>query len=439
MLQRLVVPFASWIRTREIFLAVFPAALAVIVAFVIAMQFVKPAPPRSIVMTTGGETGAYFAFGNRYREILKESGVDLQVKTSAGSIENIKRLGDPAAGFHVGLLQGGIGSTKDTPEIISIGRVFHEPLWVFYRGAAIERLSQLAGRRIAVGPEGSGTRPLALAMLGANKVSEGTATLLPATGAAAVEALRKGEVDAVFLVQAPEAPLVQQLLRAEDVKLLSFPQAEAYTKLFPYLARVVLPQGVIDLVGNLPARDIELVAPTAALVVRDDTHPAIVSLLAEAAQEVHGRAGLFNKAGEFPTAHDPAFEMSADAQRYYKQGAGGLRRVLPFWLANFVERMAIMLVPALTVLLPLVKVVPWLYRWRIRQRLFYWYRQLRQLEERVVSVTGGESVAKLKLELDEIDQSVSLVPAPIEFAEQFYNLRSHVELVRQRLGPRAAA
>lgn len=437
MLQKYMTPFTAWIRTREVFLVIFPAILAVLAAFLITLQFVKPAPPSSLVMTTGGEAGAYFGFGKRYQAILAESGFKLDVRSSAGSIENLERLNRPGSGFQAGLLQGGIGSAKEAPELLSLGRVFHEPLWVFYRGAPVERLSELAGKRIAIGPEGSGTRVLALALLGANKISAGNATLLPATGGPAVEAMRKGEIDVVFLALAPQAQLIQDLLRATDVRLMSFGQADAYTKLFPYLAKVVLPQGVIDLVANIPDRDVVLVAPSAALVVRQETHPALIALLAEAVQEVHGKVGLFNKAGEFPTLHDPEFEMSADAERFYKQGRTFLRRMLPFSVANFAERMVVLLVPLITVMVPLMKILPWMYKWRIRQRLFHWYRKLRELEKRVNSSTVSTSVAGLTAEIDEIDQSISMVPAPIEFAEQFYNLRSHVELVRQRLATRS--
>lgn len=438
MLQKFVTPFTAWIRTRETIMVVFPAAFVILAAFLFALQFVQPPPSRSVLMTSGGEAGAYHGFGLRYQQILAQSGVRLDVRPSAGSIENLQRLRSAGSGFQVGLLQGGIGNAREAPELVSLGRVFHEPLWVFYRGDARERLGNFAGLRIAIGPEGSGTRVLALALLAANNISATNSMLLPTTGPAAVEAMRKGEIDAVFLALAPQAALVQELLRTRDVRLLSFSQAEAYTKLFPYLAKVVLPQGVIDLVGNIPDRDVTLVAPTAALVARGELHPALIALLAEAAQEVHGNVSLFAKAGEFPTLHDPEFEMSADAERFYKQGRSFLRRVLPFWLANFAERMAVMLVPLVTVMLPLMKIVPWLYRWRIRQRLFHWYRKLRELEKRVNASTLVASVPELRAELDEIDQSVSLVPAPIEFAEQFYNLRSHVELVRQRLETKAA-
>ena len=424
----------SLVQGREWLLAAGPAALLILAAFWLALRFVPPAPPKVVTITTGGEAGAYYAFGKRYAEILKQRfGVDLQVRASAGSVENLRRLADPGSGVSIALLQGGIGNAQEAPDLVSIGRVFHEPLWVFYRGPDMDRLSALQGKRIAVGPEGSGTRVLAAKLLNASGVAEPASRFSPLTAKPAVDAMLAGQLDAVVLALAPQAPLIQELLRLKEVKLMSFAQGDAYTKVYPYLAKLTLPQGVFDLAANVPDRDVSLIGPQAALVVRKDLHPAIVALLAEAAQEVHGKAGLFNKAGEFPSQYDPDFEMDGDALRFYKSGPTFWKRVLPYALANFVERTQVLLVPLLTVLLPLMKAVPWLYRYRIRRRVLYWYRQLKDLEEKVAGLPRGADTTALRSEVERIDQAISLVPAPIAFAEQFYNLRTHVDLVRQRL------
>ncbi|HRD74745.1 MAG TPA: TAXI family TRAP transporter solute-binding subunit, partial [Hyphomicrobiaceae bacterium] len=250
----------SGLQLRELVLVVGPALLAVLLAVVAAARFVEPAPPMSLIITTGGEKGGYFAFGRRYAQILAKSGVKLVVEPSAGSIENIKRLGTPEGRWSVALLQGGIADAKTAPDVLSLGRIFLEPLWVFYRSAdSLDRLAQLKGQRIAIGPEGSGTRQLAVALLSANAITETTATLLPLSGQEAADALDKGAVDAVFLVLAPEAPLIQALLRSTSVKLMSLSQSEAYTRRFPYLSKIVLPRGVVDLVANIPAQDVEMV------------------------------------------------------------------------------------------------------------------------------------------------------------------------------------
>ena len=335
-------------------------------------------------------------------------------------------------------MQGGIANTQTAPEVVSIGRVFYEPLWVFYRGPDAERLTEFKGKRLAVGPEGSGTRALAMDLLKANGIAADNSTLAPLTGQPAVDALKAGQIDAVFLAVAAQAPMVQGLLRDRDVKLMSFTNADAYTKLYPYLARLDLPQGVFDLVANVPSRPVTLIGPQAAIVVRNDLHPAIVALLSEAAQEVHGKVGLFNKAGEFPTQHDPEYEMDQDATRYYKSGPTFWKRVLPFHIANLVERLIVLLVPLATVMIPLAKAVPWLFKYRIRRRIHFWYKELQGLETRLAELPAGASTAEVAQDLDEADDAIRSIPSPVQFAEQFYNLRAHVDLVRQRIALRNA-
>ena len=429
---------ASWLQGREWLLTVGPAILLVLAAVPITLRFVAPGPPKFVTITTGGEAGAYYAFGRRYAEILRRSGVELKVLPSAGSVENLARLRDRASGVSVALLQGGIGSSSEAPNVNSLGRVFHEPMWVFYRGDTIDKLAQLKGRRIAIGAEGSGTRMLSLKLLEINGIPPTAASLSPLTNQPAVDAMKAGQLDAVFVALAPQAPLIQSLLRDADIKLMSFSQGEAYSRLFPYLAKLTLPQGVIDLAANIPAQDVALLAPTAALVARDDLHPAIVALLAEAAQEVHGKVSLFARPGEFPSTHDPEFEMDQDALRFYKSGPTFWKRFLPFWVANLAERLTVLMVPLLGVMLPLSKAVPAIYRWRIRQRLLLRYRQMKDLEARLAELPRGANTQMLRAELDRLEDSVAATRVPIQFSEQYYDLRAHLDQVRQRLAVRTA-
>lgn len=421
-------------KFRELLLIVGPVALLVAAVVWVALRFVEPAPPKTLVMSTGGQSGGYYQAGLRYAAILKRHGITLDVRQSAGSLENVARLKDAGSGVSVALVQGGISNSKETPGLVSLGRMFVEPLWVFYRGAeTIDRLHQLKGKTIAVAPEGSGTRHLTMALLAPNQVTAETATLLPISGKEAADALLDGRADAVFLALSPEAPIVQALLRSPEIKLMSFAQGDAYTRLFPFLQRIVLPQGAIDLVRNVPPQDVTLVAPVAALVAREGLHPALTGLLIEAAREVHGAGGLFHRVGEFPRALDPEFDVSDDAERYYKSGPSALKRNLPFWLATFIERMIVIAVPLAGALVPLFKIGPWLYRERVRRRLFYWYGRLKALEAGVAGDRERINVAEFRAEADKIEEAVSVLPIPITFADQHYTLRAAIDLVRQRL------
>jgi TRAP transporter TAXI family solute receptor len=423
------------LQARELALILGPAIVLVLLAFLLAYQFVEPAPPRHITITTGSESGAYYTYAKRYAAILARSGVTLDVLPSKGSVENLARLEDPKGDVQVALLQGGIGNGAAAPGLMSLGRVYLEPIWLFYRDDHhVERLTDLVGKRVIVGPEGSGTRALAEILFTRSGVTADNATLLPDGSDAVLAALTGDKADAALLVLAPEAPLIQELLHTPGIELMSFTQAEGYARVLPYLQHVTLPRGTADFAHDIPGSDIELLAAQTALVARDSLHPALANLLASAAQEVHSERTLFQRARDFPKAEDPDFPMSADAARAYKQGPSFLKRHLPFWAAAFLERMMVMALPLAGILVPLVRIVPKLYEWRLRQRVLYWYGQLKKLERRYRAAKSPAEVAECRTELDRIDAAVGNIPLPVRFSYDLYSLRGAVELVRNKLG-----
>jgi len=425
--------------SRDFWGTLLPALAILGAAFWIAFQFVQPAPPKKVVMTGGAEGGAYEGYAVQYRDKLASEGIELDLRRSAGSVENLKRLMDDNSGVGIGFVQGGIARAGDDEDLMSLAGLYYEPLWVFYRGGAeLDHASRLRGRRIAIGPEGSGTRPLALQVLALAGMDARNTTFLDLDANHAAEALARGQIDAAMMIADTDSPPVVRLLHDKSVKLMSFGQAEALTRHLPFLSHVVLPEGGIDFAANLPARDVHLVAPTANLVVRDDIHPALITLLLQAATEIHGGPGLLRKAGEFPSGKGVDLAMSLDAERYLKSGPPFLQRHLPFWMAVFIDRMVVMLVPVLAILIPVVRFTPTVYAWRIKSRIYRWYGKLKVLEIDMQSAKSAEEVRALIERLDAIEQSVSRIPTPLAFSEYLYNLRSHIDLVRARLDRRAA-
>jgi TRAP transporter TAXI family solute receptor len=423
---------------REWLVILVPIAVLVIAAFALTSRFIKPAPPDTITITTGGETGAYYRFAHRYRDILKRDGIKLEIKTSAGSIQNLARLRGATPEASVAFVQGGTTDPEDSNSMLSLGRMFYEPLWVFHRlPNHTDRLTQLRGKRIVVGPAGSGTRHLAMQLLAANEVNASNATLMEISSKAAAEALVAGEVDAAFFVSAPDTEIVQQLLRAPKIRLMSFAYAEAYAKRFSSLAHITLHKGVIDLAHNIPARDIELVAAVALVAVRDDIHPALQFVLTQAASEVHRAPGIFNTDNHFPQSQSTELPMSTAAERFHKSGPPFLQRYLPFWVAVLMDRLMVLLIPVIAILLPLIKIMPFLYTWRVRRRLWHWYDELKKVEIAMADVP--EDREKYLKQIEDIDDAVSGIPVPIEYSEHYYQLRSHVEFVRRRLNTQTAA
>jgi uncharacterized protein len=421
-------------RLREIALIALPVLALVVGTFVLAYQFVEPAPPRKIALTTGNALGAYHSYGKKYQAALAKSGITIDLKPSAGTIENLARLTDPNSGVQAGLVQGGLANAEKHPGLTSLGRMYLEPLWLFHRAdITITRLTDLAGKRVAVGPDGSGTRPLVTAILKASAITAENTTFLGPGSSDAADMLVAGQADAAFFALAAESEITQKLLRNPALKAYSFSQADALTRLYPYLTKIVLPAGVVDMAANIPAQDVTLVAPAATLVVRGDLHPAVVGLLVDAAKSIHGGAGLFQRPGEYPQAVDTEIPMDEDAARYYKNGLPFLQRYLPFWLAVFLERMTVMIIPIATILLPLFKVVPMVYQWRIKQRMLYWYDQLKKLERQIRNDRSPGRIEGYKAEIHRIEDAVSVIPMPLAFSDQLYTLRSAVDLVRQRI------
>jgi len=426
---------ARLVAVRYLLATAWPIVLITAIGLIVAYQFVEPEPPRKMTISTGSEAGAYYAYAQRYAPLLAEKGITLEVMTSAGSLENLQRLESGEA--DIAFVQGGIVPPADDPEstrLRSLGSVSYEPVWVFYGGAEpIDKLYQLAGQRVAIGEEGSGIRGLALQLLAANDIPAQSRNLLPMASLAAAEALQQGQIDATFVVAAQEAPVVQVLLRSSGLSVVSFSQADAYLRLFPFLSKIVLPQGVVDLVRDVPPQDTVLLATTANVVVRDDLHPALANLLLQAMTEVNGKGGFFQHAGEFPAYKDHSLVLSDDARRYYESGPPFLQRYLPFWLAVLVERLFVMALPLIMLSLPLLKLAPAIYNWRVRSKVFRCYGDLKFLENDLRHHYDPLRHQDYVARLDRIEDDASTRSIPLAFTDLLYTLREHINLVREKL------
>ena len=433
----------SW---RDLAVSLGPAVLLVAGAIWFVMAWLQPAPPNHLTITSGPPGTRNWLAAEQYKKILAENGVTLTVLPSQGSPDNLARLTDPRQSVDVGFVQGGLTDPGTDAHLISLGSIGYLPLVVLYRGAPIERLSQLSGKRLALGVPGSGTRELGLKLLALNGIapngktagaptSGGPTEILDAAHDDAAQALIDGRVDAAFLSgDSTQVPVLTKLVRIPGIRIFSFAQAPAYTRRVPYLTDITLPMGVIDLATNLPASDVHTLAPTVELIARDTLHPALSDLLLQAAQEVQGRPTVLQKAGEFPSpvVHGD-IPLSDDAARFYKSGKRFLYKLLPFWMASLVNRMLFIAVPLIVVLIPGLRLVPLLYGWRVRARIYRWYGVLIALERDALGEHTREEGQKLLQQLDEIEAAVNRLRMPLAFAGQFYVLREHIDFVRDRL------
>ena len=400
------------------------------------MEHFNPAPPSTITIATGAKGGTYDFFAQQYREKLARAHVTLNIRITDGTSENIRLLEDPTSDVQVAFVVGGASNSQEAPGLLSLGRVDYQVFWLFYRGTeTLDHLTQLKGKRIGVGPEGVVTTRV----LDAAGVNSQSATLLPFTGSAAVDALLDGRLDAIFVALAPESSIIQPLLRDPNVRLMSVSQTDALTRIFPDLVRLVLPQGVIDLEHNIPPNDINLIGTTNAVVVREDLHPEIIDLLAKTLVEVHGRAGIFQRAGEFPTQTDPEFAFADGAREFYKNGPSYLNEYLSYWTVSLIKKIIAVVLSCAVVLVPFSRLVPNLSTWVVRDRMRDLYRRLRAVEAEMQTELTASQIDALQSSLEIIEQSANDSGVPVRHSDLFFELKTHIDLVRQRLTSRRAA
>ena len=422
----------SW---RDIMIVAAPALLVLAIGGWVAIKFVRPAPPNVIRLIGGPEGSTYLSTAEKYKKIIEGFGVKVEILPSKGSLDNLQQLANPKVKADVAFVQGGLTDGVDIKHLFSLGSIFAQGVMVYYRSPeTLDALYQLKGKRLAIGPEGSGTHALVVKLLKGNGI-EGEPTVMQNLGGEeAAQALVTGTIDVAFLMGDSATPKVQRKLReTEGVRMMNFRQADGYLRRFRFLSKLVVPEGAFDLGRNDPPQTVNLVGPTVELVARNDLHPALSDILISAAREVHGGAGMFRAAGEYPSPVERDFPISPDAERYYKSGGQFLYKRLPFWMASLIDRLLVVLVPLLVLIVPATRIAPTIYRWRVRSRIYRWYGALMAIERDMAADRTPEQHEQIAQRLDEIETSVNEIKTPLSFADQLYVLREHVSMVRHRL------
>lgn len=401
-----------------------------------AAHFLKPAPPRHIVLASGLEDGLLHKYAQRYIEILARSGVVVEERITNGPGDNLRLLEDPHSGVDIGFTQGGIAKFPEANDVVMLASLYYVPLWIFYRATdtfnhANNYVNELRNHRVAIGVKGSGARSLAESVFSLNDLTSDNMTMLPLSNGAALRALQSGEVDAAVFVDRADNQAVWTALHDPNLKLLSFGHAEAYPRLLSFITKLTLPAGVIDLAHDIPEKEVALIGTKEMLAARDGLHPALVNLLLDAAREIHGGQGFFEEAGDFPGIAKIDLRVSADADRHKRFGPSFLYQYLPFWVATLAERAIIVLLPLAAILFPLFHYLPQFLRWRVRSRVYRWYGELALLERDVAARTGTLPTDKWLADLERIERAVARMQTPAGFASEAYTLREHIGLVRR--------
>lgn len=431
MLKKIIIPDRSF---KKLLREWTPSLIIIVLACAAIYIFADPAPPKRLVIATGDGEGDYDTYAKLYKDTFKENGIDLIIRPSSGAQESLRELQDPKSDVGAAFVQDGLGSQDAQPDVSSLGSLYYEPVWIFYHGHKDwTRLAHLDGRKIAIGEQDSGTHQLALRLLKTSGITAENATLVSIGEDDAVEALKKDQVDVAIFIATPEDDFIKDLIHDPELHLMSLDQAEALSRQAPFLHHLVLPHGTMDIKKGLPEKDIDMVAPTATLLVKDSLHPALSYLLLKAASQIHSDPGIFEARNEFPIDKDFEFSISEEARTYYRSGTPFWMRYLPFWLATLVGRFLFLGLPVLALVIPIVKAVPQYFQWRAKNRIYQRYGELKFLETQIHPSSAHEKYEEYLQELDKIEERVNEMDVPLDFSDYVYDLREHIHFVRERL------
>ncbi|PLY04356.1 MAG: hypothetical protein C0625_16910 [Arcobacter sp.] len=421
-----------WMKYK-FFTVTIPIILLIGGAFYFTAGFIQPSPKKEITIATGSKTGNYYKTALEYKKLLEQDKVKVNLITSAGSMENIEILKNKKA--DIAFVQNGTIDNENTKGITSLASIYYEPLWVFYKndGYSIDYIIQLISKKISIGKEGSGTKDLSLNILKDNGISEENSTILNYDNNKAKEELIKGNIDAIFIVSSHNSDIVKELLEDPKINILSFKRAKAYSRKYTFLETLNLYEGTLDLYKNLPDQNINLLSTTANLVIREDIPEELTRLFLKKVKEVHNKKDLFAKSGEFPNTNNMLVELNVEAQRYFKNGDTWLEKIFPFWIASNIDRLKILIIPLLTLLLPLFKGFFPLYNWSMRSKIYRWYDEIRAIDNDIESLKPEDA----KEELEKIEKLRSEISketkVPLSFMGEYYNLQLHIDHVIYRL------
>jgi TRAP-type uncharacterized transport system substrate-binding protein len=399
----------------------------------LAFAVLRSVQQRTVFMAVYPEGSLNAELVKRYQQVLARNGIEVKLDPSAGALESLGDLRDPKSGVSVALVPGGITTKQDSPGLVSLGTVFYQPLWIFSRGRLPHGHLQFRGRRVSIGPEGSSSHALALELLGrAGWIDQKSTTLLALPPAESAQALIRGDINAATFVDGWESPIVQRLLRTDGVNLESIPRADALVRIYPYLNKLVLPAGAVDLVEPRPPTDVTLIGPKCSLVVRSDLHAVIQYRLLESAVEIHSTPSMFRAAGQFPAPESVDLPLSQYARDFYKTGSPFFLRRLPFWLAVLLEQPLVWLIPLLVILFPLFRLAPAVYDWAERRRIYRLYSELKALEDEMFYAADRGGHKNLIERLDRLEDRASRLSVPSAFKPLVYALRLHIDMVRHQ-------
>lgn len=404
-----------------------------IAGFFAILFFLKPLPPDTVVLASGQANSSIEAWAKRYQEYFKDAGVDLKLVPTSGAKENISLLEQKKV--DVALSQGGMTTTSE--DISSLGSIGYMPLWLFYRGKALEEDPHrfFSESKISINLPGSGTHFLVETLLEKHELSLGdNPGIVELSSAAGVNELLGGRIDAVALVAGMESGNVQKILEDPSIKIFNFQMAQAYANFIDYLELVTLPKGALDLHPVTPLTNIHMPATTTVILVDDNLHPAIQYLFLKASKELNRQhKPFFNRPGGFPAYTDLSVTESAIASRYYEKGLFPLDHYLPYWVSSFLERVWFYLLAGLAVIYPLLRFSP-RYRFvNFQLSITRAYGILKSIECELDRSASLEEIENQADALEALTRSAKTLWVPEGGKEAYYQLMQNIGVVMDEI------
>ncbi|MBP9491373.1 MAG: TAXI family TRAP transporter solute-binding subunit [Aliarcobacter sp.] len=406
-----------------------PIIMLIIASFYFTSKFIQPSPNKEITIATGSINGEYYQTALKYKEILEKQKLKVNILTSNGSIENVQLLNEKKA--DIAFVQNGIEILENENNLQAIASVYYEPLWIFYKNESysMDYIIQLISKKISIGTQGSGTKDLSLKLLKNNGIDENNTQILNHTNQEAKDLLLNGEIDAMFIISSADSKIVKELLENPSIRLFSFKRAKAYSRKYIFLESNPLYEGTIDLYKNLPFEDVNLLMTTANLIVRDDFSDELIRLILKEIKPLHNKKGLFEIENQFPNIDNLSLEINEDANRYFTYGDTWLEKLFPYWIASNIDRLKILLIPLITLMIPLSKGFFPLYRWSIRSKIYKWYKQIQTID--LASFDAKEDELKtLSKTITQLRHEIKAeTKVPLSYMGEYYDLIMHLELV----------
>lgn len=423
----------GWLKTARFFGLISLIVLAALIALAI---YINPIPPKKTYLATGQDGSSYEKIAETFQNTFKKKGIALELVPTSGLGEGLQGLDSGASPVSASFLTAGTASPLKYPNLVSLGSIQYAPIWIFYKGETIQTtdpFEYFSNKKIAIGPAGNITNKIFRNLYELNQQSQpASANIAELSFKDAADQLIAGKIDAAFIIDDFSSDTIQKLLANREIKILSFPLADAYIKKRPFLQKLVIPRGSIHLDSIYPSEDITILSSTTTLLIEKDSHPAVQWAYLLAAQE-YGRRNnsFFAKAEYFPRNLDQSFPLSPIAARFYAHGTPEVFSYLPLWLASLIENIWAYLLAFVVIIYPAYRLISAARYFPSEHLMNEMFINLRELDEAIFNATLTDQMPEIFHAIDLYEKEINTSWLFGKNARLYFNLKNGLNAVRR--------